>query len=155
MQNIILTQGMFAQVDDEDFGWLNQFAWQYHSNGYATRTEAGIRVWMHHAIAERHGLVFEPELDHRDRNGINNQKANFRSATRSQQQANRGLRNDNSSSYKGVSRYKKTARWRARITHEGKVYYLGNYDTAIAAARAYDQEARRLYGEHANVNLSE
>ena len=42
MKKIKLTQNRFATVSSEDYDFLNQFNWSYHSRGYAvsTRDEA-------------------------------------------------------------------------------------------------------------------
>jgi hypothetical protein len=149
---IVLTQNMYAKVDADDYAWLNQWKWFYH-RGYACRNDLATQrqVYMHNAIAERHNLRFYPELDHKDRNGINNQKENFRSATRSEQNINQGKRT-NVTSFKGVTAISKY-KWRARIRHRNKLIHLGYYSTDLEAALAYDVEARQLFGEFAELNF--
>ena len=49
--------------------------------------------------------------------------------------------------YKGVS-------IRASIRDQGKLVYLGVYETAEEAARAYDEAAKRLHGDAALTNES-
>jgi hypothetical protein len=55
------------------------------------------------------------------------------------------------SGYIGVFPYK--TRWRARMTIEGKQVHLGTFDTAEAAARAYDDAARAAYGDQVKLNF--
>jgi hypothetical protein len=151
MKTITLTQGFHALIDDEDFDWLNRYKWNYH-NGYARRTNDGYdTVHMHVEIAQKHGIEIYPELDHKDRNGINNQKENLRPATRSQQGANRDLFPNNSTGYKGVSWHR--GKWQSSIRREGRLHYLGRFSDIIAAAKAYDAAAIVYFGEHACLNF--
>jgi EREBP-like factor len=57
----------------------------------------------------------------------------------------------NKSGYRGVSR--KRSGFAAFIGFEGKKLYLGSFSDPEEAARAYDSEARRLFGESAKVNF--
>jgi len=45
--------------------------------------------------------------------------------------------------------------WRAYIgtAHLGTRKWLGRFATEVEAARAYDSEAKRIYGEFANLNF--
>ena len=51
-----------------------------------------------------------------------------------------------SSKYRGIGldKRRKTKPWRAQITIDGKMQYLGSYATEEEAARAYDAEGARL-----------
>lgn len=154
MKTIPLTKGHFALVDDEDYDRLSCQLWQYSEKGYAVRKDASrALIMMHNEIAEFHALPFVGEVDHADRNGINNQKTNFRQATKSQQQANRGIQSNNTSGYKGVSWRKDKKKWQARASYEGQTIRLGYFNSAEEAARAYDKEATRLFGEFAVLNF--
>eukprot|EP01045_Picozoa_sp_COSAG04_P003698 COSAG04_NODE_153_length_22436_cov_37.366029_1_plen_275_part_00 len=55
-----------------------------------------------------------------------------------------------SSRYVGVSWAKKARRWAAAINHEGRSQHLGLFVEEAAAARAYDEAARRLRGDEAH-----
>lgn len=57
-----------------------------------------------------------------------------------------------SSMYKGVSWSKSNSKWKAVITHEGKQFYLGYFESEVAAAKAYDKDALRRKGQNAKIN---
>jgi hypothetical protein len=58
-----------------------------------------------------------------------------------------------SSRFKGVSWHTKDEVWRAAIKLQGVSRRLGSFRDEIAAAEAYDEAARELFGEHARLNF--
>ena len=93
------------------------------------------------------------EVDHIDRNTLNNQVTNLRYATRSQNQMNRGKQQNTSLKYKGVSFHTRDRKWTAQIKIEGKMIRLGYFTSEEAAAEAYNTKAIELFGEFANLNV--
>lgn len=95
MKEIFLTRGYITYVDDEDFEELNVTPWyvldSHPTIRYAARwqkpiTKPRIVVRMHHQVLKINPLRLRIEgkvIDHIDRDGLNNQKANLRIATRS------------------------------------------------------------------------
>jgi hypothetical protein len=92
-----------------------------------------------------------PLIDHRDGNPLNNQWRNLRLSTYSDNAANRGRMRSNRSGFKGVVFERRTGRWRALISKQGRRYSIGRYATAEAAHQAYVIKARELFGEFART----
>ena len=87
------------------------------------------------------------QIDHRDRDGLNNRWANLRLATASQQQANRRVFNP--TGYRGVYRRTKN-RWAAVVNHGGRGHYLGMFSNPEDAAQVVDAYRTKQYGEFAS-----
>lgn len=152
MKEIKLNKGFFAQVDDEDYEYLNQFRWyicSFRGKHYAIRHIQGSRpkmVLMHREIMK---ALNGTEIDHKDRNSLNNQKCNLRFCTRSQNNMNKAARGK--SQYLGVSYLRKYIQAKIRIN--GKTTHLGYFKTEQLAAYAYDEAAKKYHGEFANLNF--
>ena len=148
----------FTLVSDEDFEWLNRWKWHFHS-GYAIRTKylGGGRENQKSGMIQMHRLTLNAgngqEVDHKDGDGLNNQRKNLRIATSSQNSQNCKKRKTCSSKYKGVCWDKKNRKWRARIYLDKKEFSLGRYNSEIEAAHVYDKAAQKLFGEFAYLNF--
>lgn len=109
---------------------------------------------MHiHLFGKRDGLF----IDHKNRNGLDNQGHNIRWATRSQNQMNidKPRFRKGTSRFKGVELLKACNRWRARIRHNRVGIHIGLFTDEIEAAKAYDATACRLFGEFARTNFTQ
>lgn len=158
MKRIPLTQGKFAIVSDADYAFLSQWKWCLHrtkGKEYACRNSPRPNrrtITMHRVVLERKlGHSRFDLVDHRDTNGLNNQRRNLRSATTSQNHQNR-VKSGGRSQFKGVRQQVKGGRWQARIKVNGTDIHLGQFDTARAAARAYNRAAQRHFGKFARLN---
>lgn len=155
MKELKLTKGLVSLVDDEDYEWLSQWKWvavKGNKTFYASRpgSPIGKRILMHREILGEIPLGLFP--DHKDRNGLNNQRNNLRLATRYQNQANRSSFKGSSSKYKGVCFYKGRNVWQAHIRKNGVLMWLGNYKSEEFAAQVYNKAAIEIHGEFANLN---
>ena len=166
MKKILLTQGMEALVDDEDYCELSRNIWfavRFRKWWYAARSSTNAEqesgyprmLYMHRQIL---GLALEGQAfaDHIDRNGLNNTRKNLRRATHAENQRNSGRPEGSKRPYKGVQEKKLKngrSRWVVQLNANSKCRYVGTFDDAISAAKAYDSMARLLYGEFACTNF--
>jgi len=105
-----------------------------------------------------HRLLLDPpegmQIDHINRDGLDNRRTNLRVCTGSQNNANSPPKPGCSSEFKGVSWHKQNAKWQAHGRDAtGKKLYLGLFTAEHAAARAYDAHAESVWGEFAWLNV--
>lgn len=153
----MLSQGKVSLVDDDDFLLLSQFKWsaQRLTNGM-WRAYRGVAVakykrrlqYMHRLIMDVDG-VHNIEVDHINRDSLDNRHLNLRLCSKRQNQLNTLPKAQ--SGYKGVHKHKD--KWRARIKTIDKSICLGLYIDPIEAARIYDQAAIKYHGEFALLNF--
>lgn len=94
------------------------------------------------------------EVDHRDTNGLNNQRDNLRGCGRNENRYNsRKTTRACTSRFKGVSWNKFDKKWTAMIGFQGKSHYLGQFTDEVEAAKAYNAAAVRMFGEFARPNI--
>ena len=145
---IPLTNGGEALCDVADVEFLRRFRWratQIHKRTYATTTINGRTTYMHRLL-----MPEALEVDHQNRDGLDNRRENLRPCTHAQNMANAEFPRG-ASGYRGVRVMR--SRWQARLKVSGKVRYLGVYDTPEEAARAYDVAAFDAFGEFAAQNF--
>lgn len=99
------------------------------------------------------GAGKEDIVDHINGNPFDNRRSNLRIATPTQNHWNYRLSSRNSTGYKGIYRDNKTNGFHARICEHGRRHYLGLYQSAKAAALAYDSAARMYFGDYATLNF--
>ncbi len=144
-----------ARIDAEDYDKVARRRWcARHSTSTCYAIADGRDIFMHRLVTDApKGLV----VDHIDRDGMNNTKRNLRLCSIKQNMRNTGPTANKSSPYKGVSLHKATGRWRASIfwRERGRSLHLGYFKDEIAAAKAYDKEAKKRFGEYAYLNFPE
>lgn len=165
MKEIRLTQGQVAIVDADDFERVNALKWYAHwiktnKAWYAQRKEwtpEGQRTVFLHRFIMGDPLGFL--VDHLDGNTLDCRKNNLRQATKGQNCRNRGKQSNNTSGYKGVSRFPESMRlrkpWLTHIEVGGKRINVGTFSDPLEAAYAYDRSAREHFGEFARLNFPE
>lgn len=154
----------YALVDDEDYEFLNQWKWSAHKMGhtyyavrnlYFPKTRKRKNILMHRVILNVPGNM---DTDHRDGNGLHNQKKNLRACTTKENCRNSHKQYRKTySRYKGVTWNKVNKKWmvQIRITKNGEKikYNLGNFNSERKAAKVYDAKAKELFGEYAKLNF--
>ena len=164
MKRIPLTKGKYAIVDDEDYSELAKHKWYASGKGkyvYAIRDIRGKGEGNRKTIIMHRVILNAPdgmEVDHINGDRLDNRKKNLRICShreniRNQKKANSSTK---TSKYKGVDYHRghyRVGRWRVRIGYNYKQICIGMFRNEIEAAKAYDIEARTLFGEFANTNF--
>lgn len=137
IQGIQLTSGKVALVDADDYEYLSQWKWQYDGR-YASRVPRvnGVtqkKLYMHRAII---GENSHKDIDHLNRNKLDNRRSNLKPCTRQENTRNRDLISTNTSGVTGVTWVKRIDKWMAQIRLNGKNIFLGNYDDINSAIEA-------------------
>lgn len=154
---VIIVGKQEVLVDEQDAHFLESWKWSIGTNGHVER--------RHHVSGSGKNRVRESwklsrkimdapkgmEVDHINRNPLDNTRSNLRLCKRSENNSNRLCKSK--SGLKGV-----VAKGKRFIAQGGRMgftnRYLGSFGTAKEAALAYDSYARAEYGEFALTNFS-
>lgn len=119
-------------------------------DGYVTIMVDGERFLAHRlAFFYMEGFLPTKQIDHIDTNKSNNRWLNLRQATPRQNQFNHRRKITNTSGYKGVTYFR--GRWRAMIRIDGKIVFLGMFNTPLLASEAYQQASNNYHKEFSRI----
>jgi hypothetical protein len=161
-RQIPLSQGKFATVSAEDFRRVMKHKWCLHQATLSkTYAQSNMKIngkWKR-VLLHRFLMNAQPgqQVDHKDRDGLNNTRENLRFCTHAQNLHNSPahVSKNKTSRFKGVSWSKVMKKWHAQIMVSRKYHSLGYFHSEEEAARAYDDASRKHLGEFASVNFNE
>lgn len=142
---IPLTKGLSALVSASDEHRLRQFRWHAVSAGrthYAATRQGDKTIYMHRLILGIEGRGRDVFADHINHNGLDNTRENLRLASAAENARNRRT----ARSYLGLQGVRREGeKWAAQIRKDGRLIYLGSYDTEREAGIAYSAATKALY----------
>jgi hypothetical protein len=157
MKQIPLTQGKFTLVDDDVYEWASQYKWHVLKGKrtfYVVRNltkreklqDENKTIYIHHVVIgyPLNGLM----VDHKDGNGLNNQRNNLRFVTNRKNSQNQIDHREGKLvggclvkvKYDGVIYFY----WKSLIRINGKQKLLGYFLTEQEAHDAYMKALKRL-----------
>lgn len=152
MKKIKLTQGKFALVDDDMFEKLSKYKWhalKRCNTFYANkRGKNNSKIQMHRVVLN---TPDDMETDHKDGNGLNNQRSNLRVCSHSENCRNKKKPKNNTTGYKGLSWCERNKKWLVRICVNKKRIYLGHFKTKKSAYKAYCEASIKFHGKFARI----
>jgi len=142
-------KGEIFYFDLEDYEKIKPHCWHVGGRGrlVARNSAGGTEIKFHRLVMDfpDHPL----EIDHIDRNQLNNRKENLRICSRKENGRNIGISKNNTSGVTGVHHRKDTGRYAPKIEVEGVAIRLGNYLDIDDAIRARLQAEKKYFGEFA------
>lgn len=154
-KTIPLSQGRVTKVDSSDFKWASQFNWYVWIPSDAPQLTYAVRKirlpsgnyskrLLHRELLDAPRGV---EVDHWDRDGLNNRRKNLRLCSTSQNQGNSRQHFDaGTSKFKGVTWHKGSGKWQASIQVQKKRHYLGWFSDEGKAGAAYALASEKYFG---------
>lgn len=148
-----LNKGQIAIIDAADAERVLKYKWYVrpdkHGGFYAKACIDGKKTGLHRFILDApQGM----DVDHINHNPLDNRRCNIRVCTRAQNMM--GQKPHSGSPYKGVSFITEKKKWIAQIGVSSKNIHLGYFDNEVDAARAYNEAAKKHFGEYALLNPS-
>lgn len=121
-------------IDAVDFENVKQRCWCVETKGYARSGKERLHRFIMHPPK---GL----QVDHINRNKLDNRRCNLRIVTNQQNHFNRPVNKNNTSGVTGVSYNKAAKKWACQISLNGRCKFSGLFDTkeeAIAKRKSLE-----------------
>lgn len=163
MIELLFPENNVVLIDDEDHSLVKIYRW------YILKTPRPYVASHSPAFLYMHRLLMNAPkgyvVDHVNLNTLDNRKKNLRVCKQSENALNRGPskkpKKHGQSPFKGVWRVSEKkisgnrggSPFEARISINGTQRYIGAFDTAEDAARAYDAYAETFHGAFARLNF--
>lgn len=152
-KEIVLSNGMIATVDDDDYALVAHYKWHAHRERHTVyAVTSGAKIRMHRLILD---IVETPQAigDHIDRNGLNNQRKNLRVLDNADNHWNHNKYVKATSRFKGVCFHKAARKWQASVGGGVNRQYVGLFGEECDAATAYNFAVEEMgHGELASFN---
>lgn len=149
-----LSKGMVALISPQDAELVLQAKWHVIGSAwlwYAYTTNHP----NHQGRIAMHNLIVQPppglEVDHKNRNGLDNRRENLRIVTPVENQWNKGKKNRASSRFRGVTKVMRS--WVAYATISSRQVRLGTFRDEVAAAIEHDIAILPERGVFAQTNF--
>lgn len=148
---IFTIAGAVCQIDDADAHLLDGISWRLHDVRRSTRYVRGHRLGTHHGSTKvyLHRLVAAAGVgqfvDHINGDGLDNRRTNLRVVDHADNQVNTHRRR--SGAVRGFWFDKRRGTFSSVISVRGKRIWVGSFATAAEASQAYEDAARRHFGE--------
>jgi len=158
-RRIYLGEGKLTILNSADYYRLKKFKWHVFAckgKFYAERFALIKNTWTKRIFMHRQ-IMKAPKgklVDHRNGDSLDNRRENLRLATWMQNRQNRRkTKSKTSSKYRGLGLSRNRKKWIMRLKHKGKIVATGRFDNEIDAAKAYDEAARKYFGQFARLNF--
>lgn len=134
-----------ALFDKDDLPKIIQYKWHLLSCGYAAVKTNGKILLMHHLIM---GKKQNLEIDHINRNKLDNRKINLRFVSHFINTRNHGLPRHNTSGYVGIYFDKRRNNWYSRFIFKNKIFNLGHFKKQSEAIKVRKKAESRIYANN-------
>lgn len=147
MQGCTFNTKRFFYFDLEDYDKVKKYCWHESSKGYIASREKTANK-----IIKLHHLVFHKpqkgnDIDHIDRNKLNNKKENLREISHRFNSINTKIPKNNTSGFIGITWDKEAGKWQAFLSTSNKRKNLGRFLNKEDAIVARLEAELKYFGE--------
>lgn len=146
-----LTQGRYAYISPEDYTLIKPYTWRLLKTKHGEYAQSGNGILMHRLIMKPSADL---EIDHINRDGLDNRRENLRLCTSSQNKHNTKVRKDSSTGYRGIYYNTKYNKYYVQIKPpNAKRIFVGAFSNLSEAIKRYEEVAITIFEDFYNANI--
>lgn len=154
--SIEMKHGIVSIVSIQDYETIRNYKWCAAKRANTHYAVARDRKTKKNVLMHRILLNAKPDeqVDHRDGDGLNNQRNNIRKCSIFDNMQHTKFRKNNTSGHRGVQYRSDRGVWSARIMAKRRYISLGCFAKKEAAVMAYFDAAKKYHGEFLGKELA-